>query len=173
METSIALQDKAKEVAGFSAATARLYRAVARAALFARLLNDDVASMDTIDIVCNSMGFAYAQGVIEVLKDLTNEYPIGFGGYYIIAPENACSDAVNVSEWQQIWQYGTDADNTKKWLQDGVAPQCAVGNIGTNRAFIPDDSNIPKGFVESHSIENYWWIFTKTINEKGYVTPRK
>ena len=41
-----------------------------------------------------------------------------------------------------------------------------------NRAFIPDDE--PQGFVESHLIKNFEWIFKKlTKNEKGYVLPRK
>ena len=94
-------------------------------------------------------------------------------GYYIIAPENGCSDKVNPAEWAQIWQYGTDEDNTPKWLQDGVAPQCPIGGLSRgNRAFIPDDE--PQGFVESHLIKNFEWIFKKlTKNEKGYVLPRK
>ena len=41
-----------------------------------------------------------------------------------------------------------------------------------NRAFIADDE--PQGFVESHLIKNFEWIFKKlTKNEKGYVLPRK
>ncbi len=44
--------------------------------------------------------------------------------------------------------------------------------LGGNRAFIPDDE--PQGFVESHLIKNFEWIFKKlTKNEKGYVLPRK
>jgi hypothetical protein len=32
---------------------------------------------------------------------------------------------------------------------------------------------ILQGFVESHKVENCGWIFTRTINDKGYVIPRK
>ena len=40
------------------------------------------------------------------------------------------------------------------------------------KAYIPD--NVPQGFVSSHSIGNYKWIFNKLIEgNRGYVTPRK
>ena len=138
--------------------------------LFVKYLKDlGVAASDTLDIVCHSMGFAYAQGMIEVIKE---SYPdIHLGGYYILAPENACTGTVNPSDWDQIWQYGTDEDNTDKWMRDGVAPQCPIGNIGTHRAYIPETE--PQGFVESHLIKNYGWIFKiKPLDPKGYVTPR-
>ena len=119
------------------------------------------------------MGFAYAQGVIEALKE--SELHAGFGGYYIITPENACSGTVDISEWQQVWQYGTDEVtlSDQKWLQDGIAPQCMPRGITrTNRAFIPE--NVPQGCIESHMIKNYGWIFEKlTVKDNGYVTPRK
>ena len=63
----------------------------------------------------------------------------------------------------EIWQYGSDEEKMKNngtpWLLDGVAPQCPIHGISTNRAFIPDD--MPQGFVESHTIKNYEWIFTQ------------
>ena len=50
-------------------------------------------------------------------------------------------------------------------------------NINPNgRAYIPDidgaGNHIPKGFISSHSIENYKWIFSRTQNQAGYVRPR-
>lgn len=106
--------------------------------------------------------------MIEVIKE---SYPdIHFGGYYIIAPENACSGYVNPDEWDEVWQYGTDEKNDAKWLQDGVAPQCPVRNIGTHRAYIPEAES--KGFIESHTISNYKWIFKQQRGVKGYVSPR-
>ena len=129
-----------------------------------------VAASDTLDIVCHSFGFAYAQGMIEVIRET---YPdIHLGGYYIIAPENACTGTVNPNEWDQIWQYGTDEQNTDKWMRDGVATQCPIRNIGANRAFIPTTE--PQGFLESHFISNYGWIFnTLNMGQDGYVKPRK
>ena len=115
------------------------------------------------------MGFAYALGMIESLKETSPN--VRLGGFYIIAPENACSGEVNVNDWLQVWQYGSDEKNPLIYKQDGVAPQCAVKNIGDNRAYIPDD--VPQGFISSHSIGNYGWIFKRKIGTPGYVTPRK
>jgi hypothetical protein len=133
---------------------------------------------DEINIVCHSMGFAYAQGIIAVLKDAIRkkELPnLVFNGYFIIAPENPNSGSVNTTEWKQIWQYGSHEGQLadRPWLQDGVAPQAPIDNIGANRAYIPiADKNVPQGFLESHFIENYGWIF-RLDGGKGYVLPRK
>ena len=37
---------------------------------------------------------------------------------------------------------------------------------------IKKNSGTTKGFIESHYVKNYWWIFNLQQNEKGYVTPR-
>jgi hypothetical protein len=124
---------------------------------------------DTLDIVCHSMGFAYVLGMIEEIKSQMSG--IHLGGFYIIAPENGCSGSVNISDWQEIWQYGSDEENTPFNKQDGVAPQCPIQNIGANRAYIPN--NVVQGFISSHSVGNYKWIFTKIKGQEGYVTPRK
>ena len=48
-------------------------------------------------------------------------------------------------------------------------------NIGARRAYIPD--NVVQGFISSHSIGNYGWIFNiqpnQGIRSNGYVTPRE
>ncbi|WP_149244335.1 SprB repeat-containing protein [Dyadobacter sp. 32] len=134
-----------------------------------------------IDIVAHSMGFAYAQGMIEALKSHNN---ITWGSYYIIAPENGCSATygkVDPAQWKdQIWQYGSNlgqGDPDPLWNQDGVAPQCPVtGLTDQSRAFIPatygNGKTIPKGYLESHSISNYGWIFELNTNANGYVKTR-
>jgi hypothetical protein len=139
---------------------------------------------DTVDIVCHSMGFAHALGIIDDIKEAikTDLKGLKLGRFYIIAPENACSGEVNVNEWQQVWQYGSDEETLKDkpWLQDGVAPQCRVNGLLDNpqksgRAYIPTDGSVPQGFLNSHSIKNYGWIFSKNTNplSPGYVKPRK
>ena len=101
---------------------------------------------------------------------------IKFGGLYIIAPENACSGAVP-DGFTEVCQYGSpdynyaDPSKTPLHKQDGVAPQCAVQGIGERRAFIPDD--VVQGFLDSHSIDNYGWIFNLKTIDNGYVTPRE
>ena len=60
----------------------------------------------------------------------------------------------------------------------GIAPQFPVTGlenttINYGRAFIPKQAGIPKGFVESHSISNYGWIFNSlTPDDQGYVKPK-
>jgi len=40
-------------------------------------------------------------------------------------------------------------------------------------AYIPTDGSVPQGFISSHSIGNYKWIFNRQRNNPGYVSPRK
>jgi hypothetical protein len=129
--------------------------------------------IDKVDIVCHSMGFAYALGIVDILK----QAGVPLGRFYIFAPENACSGEVNINEWEEVWQYGSDEANDPVWVQDGVAPQCKISGLldminKSGRAYVP--STAKRGFVNSHKIENYEWIFT-TIKDgdKGYVKPRK
>jgi hypothetical protein len=57
------------------------------------------------------------------------------------------------------------------WEQDGVAPQCAIrGVFSNNRIYIPPE--VKKGFVESHTIGNYGWIFEIKNDIKGNVKKR-
>ena len=126
------------------------------------------------------MGFAYEHGDDCGIKNNAIKANIKLSGYYILAPENGGAGTVNVGDWEQIWQYGSDlgqADADPMWEQDGVAPQTGVTGINANptkggRAYIPKNQNIPKGFVESHSIVNYGWIFERSNGQPGYVTPR-
>ena len=53
-----------------------------------------------------------------------------------------------------------------------IAKLAPTRGLGGNRAFIADDE--PQGFVESHLIKNFEWIFSKRKKgQPGYVTPRK
>lgn len=133
--------------------------------------NNQIKINDTLDVVCHSMGFAYAQGIIEECK----KAGIHLGRYYIIAPENACTGYINTQEWEEVWQYGSDEQNDLIWKQDGVAPQCPVSGLTTyNRVKIPEE--VTQNFIDSHLIKNYKWIFNiQNIagpNGKGYVKKR-
>jgi len=107
---------------------------------------------DTIYIVAHSMGYAYSLGIIEELRGRIN-----FGGFYIIAPENASSGNVNVREWKQVWQYGSNLNGKSgdaPCLQDGVAPQAKAGGLTrAHRAYIQNELFKQKGFFYSNFIE--------------------
>ncbi|MEO6305798.1 MAG: hypothetical protein ABIP51_21795, partial [Bacteroidia bacterium] len=133
---------------------------------------------DTLDIVAHSMGYAYAVGMVNVLINAN----IHLGRFYILAPENACSGGNDWSKFKEVWQYGSNLGQPNQaplWDQDGVAPQCPVQGINTlpqttkgGRAFIPDDYE-KKGYLESHTVKNYDWIFTKQLfGMPGYVKKR-
>lgn len=72
-------------------------------------------------------------------------------------------------------------NTVKPYLQDGVAPQKSVVGIESlppstygGRIFIPD-TYWPKGFLESHTISNFNWIFDINYIPKkpnGYVNKR-
>ncbi len=130
---------------------------------------------DTLDIVCHSMGFAHALGIIDAVRNAMNTSLKGItlGRFYIFAPENAHSGEVNIDEWQEVWQYGSDESKmqTHPLLQDGIAPQSAVKGIGDKRVFIPKEEKT-QGFLGSHSIKNYDWIFSLPAGSKGYIKPR-
>ena len=83
---------------------------------------------------------------------------------------------------KEVWQYGSNESLDPLNKQDGVAPQTKCGGINDNqRVYIPNvDGNgnhIPKGFISSHLIKNYTWIFNIKPNlpnnlSNGYVKPR-
>jgi hypothetical protein len=133
--------------------------------------------IDTLDIVAHSMGYAYALGMVDILKG-----KVPLGRFYIIAPENASAGEINLNDFEEVWQYGSNLGEPNAdplHMQDGVAPQAAVRGLekikneqNRGRAFIPDGE--PKGFLQSHSIGNYKWIFEKLKSKKdvGYVKSR-
>lgn len=123
---------------------------------------------DTLYIVAHSMGFAYAQGIVKQLRG-----KIQFGGFYIIAPEDGKVGEVNVKEWKEIWQYGSNLKESKQdapCLQDGVAPQSAIKGIENHRVFIPAKNYNQKGFFDSHFIGYYKWILEIEQGKKGEIS---
>jgi hypothetical protein len=138
-----------------------------------QLLNElpNTSKNDTIYIVAHSMGFAYAQGMIEYLRGKVN-----FGSYYILAPENGSTGHVNKKEWKNVWQYGSALNRKGQdapCLQDGVAPQSGVGGLPEkNRIFIPEKYYKQKGYFDSHFIGYYTWIFQIPPQEPGFVVFR-
>ncbi|HEY0176311.1 MAG TPA: hypothetical protein VGC08_08030 [Pedobacter sp.] len=116
-----------------------------------------------IDIVCHSMGYAYALGMIEEL------IASGFwvDRLYAIAPENPTS-GYTPGFLEVANQYGSGVSDP--WYQqDRIAPQGKIPGI-KERAFIPQ--GVEKGPYDSHSIANYGWIFKIKQYQQGYISPR-
>ncbi|TAL62216.1 MAG: fibronectin type III domain-containing protein [Bacteroidetes bacterium] len=129
--------------------------------------------LDTVDVVAHSMGYAYANGLIQALR----EDWIHVSRYYILAPENPGTGFLP-SGIDEVWQYGSDEEHDPVFTLDGIAPQCKIpgidqfGNKG-GRVFIPvNDQSIKTGPVDSHLAKNYGWILKKNPADKGYVKKR-
>ncbi len=133
--------------------------------------NPEFSKNDTVFIVAHSMGFAYSQGMIEVLRGKIN-----FGGYYIIAAENGQSGIINKQEWQEVWQYGSNFNSKfpdAPCLQDGIAPQYKVSGLpDENQIFIPKRLYPYKGYFNSHFIGFYTWVLDIEKEKPGYISQR-
>ncbi len=135
------------------------------------LLNElpNCSENDTLFIVSHSMGYAYALGMIQELRGKIN-----FGGFYIMAPENAGVGKTFINEWKEVWQYGANFEpkiRNAPCLQDGVAVQVkAKGLKEENRVFFPFEKERQMGFFKSHFVGYYTWIFDIPEGKKGSVT---
>ncbi|MFM8596968.1 MAG: hypothetical protein ACKOBN_07750 [Flavobacteriales bacterium] len=129
-----------------------------------------------IHVVCHSMGYAYFLGIIDVLSPRYT-----FGKALFLSPEAANSGTRDWSLFDEVWQYGANADVAAAdpiCLQDGIAPQQAVPGIENlppttkgGRIYIP--SNYPKsklGFIKSHHLAYYNWFYWIKPSERGYFS---
>lgn len=138
-----------------------------------KLLNElpNYSENDTLFIVCHSMGYAYSLGMIQELRDKIN-----FGGFYLLAPENAGVGRIHLNEWKEVWQYGANFEPKQRsapCLQDGVAAQVkAKGLKNDNRIFFPKDKEHQMGFFKSHFVGYYTWLFDIEDGKKGAISKR-
>lgn len=128
------------------------------------------AMLDTVDIVCHSMGYAYALGVIDALQG-----KVVFGKMLILAPESPTFAGRDWSMFEEVWQYGSQRTGPGAdaiWRQDGIAPQNPVLGIESlppgrgGRVYIP--KHAPHGFVKSHHLSWYQWVFDIQPDDWGY-----
>jgi hypothetical protein len=123
---------------------------------------------DTLFIVAHSMGFAYSLGILNELRGKIN-----FGGFYIIAPENAEAGKVKVSEWKDIVHYGCNLSAKNKapaCLQDGIAPQSNIQGLSSKEhVYFPMVLQKKMGYLGSHFIGNYLWTLEIPENQKGHI----
>jgi hypothetical protein len=126
---------------------------------------------DTLYLVAHSMGFAYALGMIDELRGKIN-----FGGFYILAPENASIGKVNQGEWREIYQYGVNHNKLKysaPCMLDGVAPQTRAQGLDPEKhIFTPEILFRRFGFFDSHFVGFYDWIFDIPTDEPGAIKQR-
>lgn len=135
-----------------------------------QLLNEvpNSSKNDTLYLVAHSMGYAYALGISDVLKQYTE-----LGAFYILAPENPSVGRIKVGDWKEVYQYGSVVWGPNKQapcLQDGVAPQKKVKGLPfENRITFPLNRQNKMSFSGSHYIGYYDWIFSIPQNRKGAV----
>lgn len=125
---------------------------------------------DTVDIVCHSMGYAYALGFIETVKR-----NVVLGKVLILAPESPGVQGTDWNMFKEVWQYGSNRFERKADItcrQDGVAPQCPVAGIDTlqpgkgGRLFIPKGAK--KGFIRSHHLSYWDWFYDIRKGDWGW-----
>ena len=123
---------------------------------------------DTLFIVAHSMGFAYSLGILNELRGKIN-----FGGFYIIAPENAKAGKVKVSEWKDIVHYGCNLSGENKaaaCLQDGIAPQSNIQGLSSKEhVYFPMELQKRMGYLGSHFIGNYLWTLDIPKDKPGHI----
>ena len=123
---------------------------------------------DTLFIVAHSMGFAYSLGILNELRGKIN-----FGGFYIIAPENAKAGKVKVSEWKDIVHYGCNLSGKNKapaCLQDGIAPQSNIMGLSSKEhVYFPMELQKRMGYLGSHFIGNYLWTLDIPKDKPGHI----
>ena len=99
---------------------------------------------------------------------------------------------------RRLYQYGSaergTPDPDPEYFQDGVAAQCPVKGLSEKalldnktipdslkshygRAYYPKNkpTQYPRGFINSHRIGHYGWIFDEEVlskEDRGYVKPK-
>ncbi len=135
-----------------------------------RFLKEHMEPGDTIDIVCHSMGYAYALGFMKAI-----ESSVVWGKILIMAPESPGVMGYDWNRFEEVWQYGSDRYEKRALVtcrQDGIAPQCAVAGIEQlapkkgGRLFIPKGAR--KGFIRSHHLSYWDWFYWIKKGDRGW-----
>jgi hypothetical protein len=125
---------------------------------------------DTLDIVCHSMGYAYALGILSVIDS-----SVVLGKILMISPEMAGYRGYDWNKFSEVWQYGSNLGESKADLicfQDGIAPQCRVNGLELldpskgGRVYVPKHAK--RGFNRSHHLNFFQWFFDLKKGDRGY-----
>ena len=129
-----------------------------------------------INIVCHSMGYAYALGFIDSLKK-----SFDFGKMLIISPEGANYMSTDWNIFEEAWQYTCKMDwnNGNSWViyQDGIAPQKLIKDFDKQdpskfgRVYPPDSwPKNQRGFNKSHHLNWFGWFYNIKKSDYGYFS---
>lgn len=125
---------------------------------------------DTLDVVCHSMGYAYALGFLDQVS-----HRFVLGKMLILAPEAPTLEGFDWNLFQEVWQYGSNRGERgadAPCRQDGIAPQAPVLGINKldpkkgGRLFLPKQA--PRGFIKSHHLKYYTWFYSIKPGDRGY-----
>ncbi|MGL4484880.1 MAG: hypothetical protein ACRCUS_08010 [Anaerovoracaceae bacterium] len=113
------------------------------------------SSNKPIDVVCHSMGYAHALGVIKVLQDIG----LKIGALYCLAPEGAqfteknpeCMEVLNKIE--NIIQFGTDENKDPILKRDYIAPQSSIPVSKVIRHYHQVGNIEGIGFLDAHRLK--------------------
>lgn len=152
---------------------------------FLELVRDSlgtVSKLDTIDIVCHSMGYAYVLGLLSQVDSLFT-----LGKMLIIAPESPGFMGYDWNQFAQVWQYGSNLGSEKPDIlcfQDGIAPQGPVKDIEKlkpgkgGRVYLPRSydfmgkkTKTARGTVWSHHLSKFQWFYGIRPGDYGYFAP--
>ncbi len=79
---------------------------------------------------------------------------------------------LNTSNFDGVFQYGSDYKEERRCCQDGIAPQIGVNASGlVPNIFIPEAKESIRNFLDAHYIDNYDWLFTD-FDAKQTITKR-
>jgi hypothetical protein len=87
---------------------------------------------------------------------------------------NHSSDKLNTSNFDGVFQYGSNFIDEQMCYRDGIAPQVQVNRLPDGRnVFIPmtDEYKPIRNFLDAHYIDNYGWLFTD-FDAKQTITKR-
>jgi hypothetical protein len=128
-----------------------------------------------VDFVTHSMGYAYSLGMIDIIKP-----HVEFGKMLSIAPESAGLKGYDWSEFDEVWQYGSNYGEPNAdviYYQDGIALQMPIKGIEQiengkgGRIFIPNNwPKSKKGFLRSHHLNWFQWFYFIKPGDKGYFS---
>jgi hypothetical protein len=124
-----------------------------------------------ITIVCHSMGFAVALGLVQSL-----DKKVQFKDFVIISPEGTENGYCNWEQFRSVWHFSPSWKNGRYRIvanQDGIAPQVPIVGMKNTQTTgligVPMNSKkVSLGFYKSHHMAYFHWFFDIKKGDRGY-----